>query len=458
MNNFKIHSLLLLIAIGTTFFTAQGQQNLTLYGMSELGQAKYLNPGFEIKNKFTMSLPLGFQNFYATNNGFRMNQLFVPRATGDSSDFKLDLAIKAMKDQNFIGLDATSELFSLGLKVGKRNFFSFSVLNKSQVSFHYPKDIFSLVFYGNGSPQLLGKRANLDGLGVEATSYMEYGVGFTRTINDKLTVGTRVKLLGGIANIHTETSQLGLTTDSIDFDLTLDGKFDIRSSNTLYFTDSNTTVDPSDMIGFKNKGFGLDFGASYKLTDKISLSASVIDLGFISWQANIKNYQSNAINYTFQGVNLNDFLNDSANVEEELLDTLGKIFNYQSNNTAYRTGLYTRFYVGGVYNLNKWLSASVTVYNAINQSKYTFGTAVGLNMHLKNWFSLSMNYSAIGRSANNVGFGIRLKAGPTQFYIMSDNVLVALNPSGAKNAHLSFGMNIVINSKQSKTEAAPASK
>lgn len=441
-----------LILISSVFLLAKtpllGQQNLTLYGMKEVAQATYLNPGFEIKHRLMVNNPIGFQNYYVSNNGFQLNQLFVRRANSDSSDLRIDQVLKVMKSRNFMAIDAMTELFGLGFKVGKNNFISLGVIAKNQASFHYPRDIFALVYAGNGSPEFLGKRADLDGLGVELNSYLEYSLGFTRTINSKLTVGTRLKLLNGIANVHTERSELGLTTDATDFDLTLDGSASVKSSNSLSFLDSNPTIDFLDLIGFRNKGFGLDLGASYKLTKKIELSASVLDLGFIRWNTNVKNYELNAFNYTFEGIVINDLLNDSIDIGQELVDTLSSIFATESNNDAYTTPLYTRIYLGGVYSLNKTFSASATVYSAFNQSKYTFGTALAFNIHLRNWFSFSVNYSSIGRSANNVGMGLRLKGGPLQFFLTSDNILVAIHPSGARNAHISFGLSFVSSIKK----------
>ena len=37
-------------------------------------------------------------------------------------------------------------------------------------------------------------------------------------------------------------------------------------------------------IGIAGYGFGIDLGASYKILDNLTVSASILDLGFISWQ------------------------------------------------------------------------------------------------------------------------------------------------------------------------------
>ena len=39
----------------------------------------------------------------------------------------------------------------------------------------------------------------------------------------------------------------------------------------------------SGKLGIAGYGFGIDLGASYKIMDNLTVSASVLDLGFISW-------------------------------------------------------------------------------------------------------------------------------------------------------------------------------
>lgn len=39
----------------------------------------------------------------------------------------------------------------------------------------------------------------------------------------------------------------------------------------------------SGKLGIAGYGFGIDLGASYKILDNLTVSASVLDLGFISW-------------------------------------------------------------------------------------------------------------------------------------------------------------------------------
>lgn len=440
------------------------QRNFTLYGMDNTNQANYLNPGFQQKNRFYFSF-IGMQNISLVHTGFKYNDLLQTSSTTDSLYISPASALEKMGKKNFLNIESYNEIFGLGIKV-KENYFSLNVSNRLEARFTYPKDLFRFAIEGNGK-DLLGQRASLDGLGFDAISYIEYGLGYNRDINDKLTVGGRLKLLSGVANVQTEKSQLGIHTDATTFDITIDGAMKINTSNITQLGD--TTYNPADMAksayDFKNFGLAVDLGASYQLTDKIQLSSSLVDLGFIKWKTNVSNYGTDNINYTFEGVDLNAVIYDSLDIAQSLTDTLGNVFTAEETNDAYSTALHTKFNIGGKYRVNKFFSGNFLLYNEIYAKKYSAGFSFAATVQLKNWLSASLNYNIYGRAYNNVGFGLSLKGGPIQFYVMSDNIVTFLAttpyaassgstsvpvPYNSKKAHVAFGLSIVVGPKKDK--------
>jgi outer membrane protein OmpA-like peptidoglycan-associated protein len=435
-------------------FVSLAQQNLTLYGMKDLSQAFYVNPGFYQKNRVYVSLPIGIQTIALSHNGFTLGHLL--ETTNNNSYIQPERAISKMGKLNLIAFEQSSELFGFGMKIKKKNYLSFSASLKSNAIFSYPRSFFQLLNEGNGSSSLMDQRLSMDGLGFYGNIYSEYALGYNRSLSDKLCVGGRLKLFSGIANIATTKSDLGITTNSQSFDLTLDGQIAVNSSNSLYFTESSKSnefnkIFPSAAFDFKNIGFGIDAGASYKLNKKFEFSASLVDLGFIRWKSNTKNYVSSRVNYTFTGVDLDSVLLDNIGFDK-YLDTLESVFGYSSNSQAYSTSLFTRLYLGGVYNLNKTFSSSFTLHNQVMANRIRTGAAIGMNMHIRNWLNFSVNYAAYGRSFKNIGMGLSLKGGPIQFFILTDNILCYLNPTNAKNLHLSFGLNVSIGPLKDKDE------
>ncbi len=426
------------------------QQNHTLYALNSTGSALYLNPGFVHKNKFYLSVPMGFNSVSVNNSGFTLSDLFVKRSADDSLEIRPDIAISKMSPLNFLTLDFAAELFGLGFKV-RSNYFSISAMLKTQFNLMYSKDLFRLINEGNGSSAFLGNKADLSGLGVNLNAYMEYGLGYNRAINDKLTIGGRLKVLSGIANIHTTRSEMGLSTNPITYDINLKGGVGINSSNAFYFSDSANTDKTSDLLqspfSFNNFGLGLDLGATYQLTDKMELNASIVDLGFINWSHNVKNYVSNNVDYTFKGFNINAVLFDSVDVVKGLQDTLQDVFRNEANSKAYRTSLYSRLYLAGRYELTKFISANVILCDHILESHHRMSMALGANLKVKNGFAMNVNYALFGGSFANVGLGFVLKSGPIQYYLASDNILNVFDVTKSKNMHYSFGINIAIKNK-----------
>jgi outer membrane protein OmpA-like peptidoglycan-associated protein len=450
INTNKIVFLIVLVFFLGLNSSVFSQKNFTLYHLNETSQASYLNPGFKQKNRVYVSLPIGMQSVSLMNSGFKLNDVLQTRSQDDSLNFTPGLAIEKMKKSNYANIEMYNELLGIGFKV-KNNFFSLNVSNRFQTRLTYPKDLFKLAFEGNGK-DLLGQRASMDGLGLDLMSYMEYGIGYNRTFFDKLTLGVKVKALSGIANIKTVKSQLGIATDENTFDITVDGAMQVNTSNvSQFYSDTNSNYQPANaMFDFKNSGVGFDLGASYQLTDRIQLNSSLLDLGFINWKSNVTNYVSSEVNYTFKGVDLNQALLDSVDIGKNLTDTLTEVFKQEQNTSSYRTALHSKFYLGGKYEINKYFSSSVLMYNEIVASKYTAGFSVSMNAKLRNWLSASVNYSAYGRSYNNIGLGLNLKGGPIQFYVMTDNILGFINPSNAKHLQVSTGLNIVIGPKKDK--------
>ncbi len=438
-----IFKTLVIVLLGSSTLPLSAQRNFTLYHLEGTPQTHIMNPSFRPSSTVNVSFPLGMQSVGVSHSGFAINDLLHERPQDDSLEIRPREAIDAMRDLNHINIDMMNEIFGFGFRI-KQNYFSFSAVNRMQFNFLYPRDLFELALEGNGR-ELLGERASFDGLGVNFNSYVEYNFGYNRIFNDSLMIGARVKLLSGIANLNTSRSVLGLHTDSETFDITVDGSMRVNTSNLAQFfdEDGDGEVPYQYAYNFSNRGIGIDAGVSYVMTDKLLLSASVNDLGFINWTSNTRNFVSNDVNYTFQGVDINGFLKDSLDVFDQLADSLVNVFSQTDNTDSYRTSLYTRFYIGGRYQLTDWLGATGLLYNEIVNRRYRAGLHVGLNAKLGQWLSASVNYGYYGRSWSNIGFGLSLRGGPIQYFIGVDNIMVAMNPAGAKNAHLTTGLTLM---------------
>ena len=459
-SNFKYNFLWATVIFFFIGGSAIAQKNYTFYALDNTAQSHFLNPAFKPAAKVYVSFPLiPMQSFGVSNSGFNLSHVLQKRSQDDSLQLTPDKVIGKMGKRNFMTVESYNQIFAFGFRV-KKNYFSFGITNRLNANFIYTKDLFQLAVEGNGK-SFLGKRASFDGIGVNVNSYVEYALGFNREINDKLTVGGRLKVLSGIANVNTRKSKFGLHTDETTFDLTVDGSATINTSAVKPFYDTLAPAgyNPVDnAYNFKNFGLALDLGGTYKVTDKIKVSASLLDLGFITWKTDNATFVSNDVNYRFEGVYLNNFLKDSSDaVFKQLQDTLENVFSQEENNKNYRTGLATRFYLGGTYDLTKSINVGATLYNEVIKSSYRAAIIVSSTVKLKNWLSATVNYSQYARSFGSIGVGLSLRGGPMQFFVASDNIIGFFAPSQTKNFHAAFGFNMLLGKPEKKVVEKKAS-
>lgn len=428
------------------------QKDFVLYNTEGLFQRHYVNPAFTPDTKVQIGVP-GITSLYGgvAHSGFTLADLIQVRPD-DSLTLNVDNMISKLKDNNFVTSDFQIDLLNVGFYVGEKNYFSFSVSQRVHSRFIYPRDLAVLVWEGNGK-SLLGERASFDGIGFDFNAYREFAVGYTRVINDKLTLGGRFKYLQGHFNIHTRTSVFGLHTDETTYDLTIDGQGEINTAGFLQLM--NDDLEINDLLfGTSNHGFAVDFGATYQLNDKISLSASLLDLGYIRWKDYTRSFVLEEFEYTFEGVDLQDFIDDSGSSTDQVVDSLENLFEGGEHDDAYNAPLYTRFFIGGNYELNEKFTAGALLYNEVLKGHFRSALTLSMNVRLKHWLSATGTYTMFNRSYTNLGLGFVLRGGPVQFYLMTDNVFGVIIPDHMRNWHVRTGINVVIGKREKADQSS----
>ena len=476
---------IILIGLLLTFIRMQAQQDFILYHMPSIPQITQVDPASMPDSKLDIGLPI-ISSMYgsAFNTGFSMGDLFYQNANGIMMP-DVDNAISKMKDNNFLILNAHTDLLFIGFR-NKNNFFSFNVTEKLDFTFNYPKDLIIMAMEGNGN-NLLGKRASFDGLGFDFTHWREYAVHWVHDVDNKFSYGARLKYLYGMENFTTDVSYMGITTDQNTHALTFDMNFDFRTAGLPKMWIDDTVpcigaIDTDDdvmmqeagldagsisnyLFGRKNNGLGVDLGFNYHLNDKLLLEASVLDLGFISWNNYTANSQLQAWDYTYDGIDnpitvfgqgtsvdfLKGILEDS--IETSLYD------NYQYSNPSYTTSLRTKIYASMEYIVDHNNFVSLSFYSSFVRKRWRRGMGIAYNYHLGNFLSATASYSIYNRSYSNLGLGLSVNLGPVEVYCLTDNVLafgtfnvadnLSSNATGinidtrkVKNGQVHFGMNL----------------
>lgn len=408
-------ALISILIVGLACHTVQAQNEGTLYLMNSLPQVVYLNPAFVPKYKISVGIPGSSVTAMYSNNGFSYNDLVTKEAGVATVD--LDRFYSKLKPKNFITLASGAELFRLSLKVHDKFYLTWNVSAKTYARLMLPKDLTGIFI--KGTAPFIGSTATLAPK-IEALAFLESAIGGAYKVDDNLVLGARVKLLKGIVNANSKRATLNLSVDQSNYAITMKGDADIQTSG-INNMDNNEF---SDFL--KNNGLGIDLGATYRLMDKINLSASIVDLGFIKWKNDGYSYKLDPAKakYTFDGIDLNKVLTDDADYLETIGDSISTNFEFQEGKIAsYKTSIPTKIYVGGNYELEKDLTAGIVLYSEIFGGRTTFGTTLGVNRNFGKYFTATGSYTISSNSFSNIGLGTSLNLSPIQLYFVGDNIL-----------------------------------
>lgn len=434
------------IATVLAVFSAKAQQDLTLYFMPAVPQVSYSNVAITPEARFTLGLP-GLSSTYASvsNNGFTYKELITSNQT-------IEELISNMPSENR-GLGAVSaDLLHFSFRIGKNHIFA-NVSERVNFMTTYPKGIFELAWYGNAAPETIGERISLDGLGFDAMHYREYAVAYSRNLSDKLTVGARFKYLYGMENIWTRSSKIGLTTDEKTYALTLDGELDVHTAGLNQAAFDNMSDANNYLFGRNNTGYAFDLGVEYKITDKLRASASITDLGSITWNDYVSNYKVRDFEVYFDGFDLKDFINTDGTTTstsfESVADSIAGQVQIDTTFGAYKTKLPSRYMIGANYQLFKWFGVGGLWHTQLYDSEFTNSLSISANFKLKKFFQASINYSIHNRTYQNIGIGFSVNMGPVQWYTVSDNILAlqAFDWKSTNTTHVRTGFNITLGRK-----------
>jgi hypothetical protein len=219
--------------------------------------------------------------------------------------------------------------------------------------------------------------------------------------------------------------------------------------------------DPGNYLtNYGNPGFAMDFGIAYRANKKLELSASLVDVGMISWKTNTTQFSENG-QYRYRGVMFSDpslpLITDLTDIINEIGDSLNNEFNPRHSGRGFSTFLPVKLYLGSEYSLNENVSlaglARLRAFNNFLRASFT----TSANVLIGKGISLTGSYSIMESTFDNLGAGVGFRGGPFQVYAASDNIFSPFYPSKAKNMNLRVGINFIFD-KQPKESKGKSSK
>ena len=436
--------------MGTLAFS-QGQ--IALYQMQKsLPQANYVNPAFAPKSKIIIGLPIVSSTYISMEAPFSVNDVLKPSTSSDSLRIDTDALVEALSSDSRVDIDGSSSLLFLGLN-NKNSFMNLSFNSRINGSFSYPGSLFELIIDGPATGDNGSKVIELEELDLRLSAFNEVAFGYNRQITDALRIGGKVKYLQGIANINVEGLNGTITTNIDSIHIESD-PWSFQMAGFDYLADNPET----GYFLFKNKniGWALDFGAMYEVNDNIKVSASLLDIGSITWREHTKSYEFGEVDYTFEGFDFLEIVKDDGIDDETILEQefekLEDLFTPEQDSTdySYKTPLTGRFYLGGTYTLMDMHTFGLVFYGDMFKSQLTPAMALTYNLGIGNILDVGVSASYRNNSFGNFGAGISVKAGPVQAYILGDNFESIFYPSRARVVGVRGGL-VLAFGKASKT-------
>jgi len=422
--------------------------------MHNVPQSNLLNPAVQIDCKWFIGIPaLTSTQLNYSNTAFSFNDIL------GGGNLDINSLNNNVHKTDLLASELHLDLISLGYKY-KEYYITFNIAEKANIGVTYPGDLVGLAWQGNA--QFIGETASFNNLRTNTSYYREYAIGVSKVFDQYRTFGIRAKLLFGKLNIYSGKSELSLYTDPTTYDLHLEGDITLNSSLPITVTQnvdggiSGITVEEIDIMSTlfnsDNKGFAVDLGGIYRYDEYLTLSGSILDLGFIRWKTTPYNIHMQG-SFDYEGTGLGSEF-DSNGYILELRDSIVDAFTQDVTQNSYYSWLPLQIYLGGMYQYLPKLGIGAVSRNVIYRNKLHSSFTLSANTTLWNKFSAVLSWSYLNNTYKNVGVGLAWHGRGLQLHMVSDNVLGFFKPMDARNLNLRFGFSLLLGCPRNKKEEA----
>ena len=452
--------------VSSLTFVIEAQDN-TQYPLTEIPQTIYLNPAIHYKCRTYIELPIiSSTGFYYNNSGFAYNQAIKSGygTTGDSLTVDFDRLSQVLHNKNSITTGIRFSIVGAGFALGDY-YFSFNISNRTQTRLSFTRDVIGLKDGNWDVSNNVPRQLVLNGTGFNAQSFIEISAGASKKLFDDLSAGIRVKYLIGSANLQTRRSDLSLQTSDGPIILTGISDIKLRSSfpadvsydNNGFVTGIDVSRAGSNIVQnylFNgNHGLAFDAGVIYDYSDQITLSASLLDLGFIRWKGNTNQFTEQG-SFTFNGFDLNQYFQDpgETNLLQALTDSISNSFQFDNSTKKYFTSLSPQLFLSGQYKINGHYQAGMVFHNQFYGGQLHSSITLSATARPLNWVTGSLSWSAMNNSLMNLGAALVLGNKGVQFYFVTDNIPLRwvkeantklMWPYSARTFNFRFGLNLL---------------
>lgn len=430
-----------------------GQSFISLYNFNHINQNLMVNPASPHDYKLVVGFPgLGGLSTHVNSTGLAS----AIEARGDINE-NLGNTINGLRPTDRINTTQSLDGLFVGFKTGD-GYWTISAQQKTDFNMTMPGELLKFLYFGNAGSGYVGKTLDASNFNIEAIVRNEYGIGYQHKIDSNFIVGGRFKFISGVSNIYTQKFNASIYSDidqvSVNTDILI---------NTSGVYNSILGSDGFDPINYysgsvfgENTGMSIDLGAYYRINERFDVSGSVLNLGFINWNKDLRGYEVKG-DFDFYGVEAS-YPGDSLNFGDYLDSVVSRVEVKDVNINSYTTNLPSHFIVSGQFYANEKNVFGVTYQGSLWNNTLYSNYGIMYNGRYSKWFNLMLGYSVIDNSLNNVTFGASLRLGAFQIYALTDNTFGLLNPSEIVVTNVRAGITLSFIDKPKKKKKESKSK
>ncbi len=459
-----------IIAVLVLFVCSQlavAQTALSSYFLEGMFYNSKINPAMKAERGY-LALPVSNLSL-ATKGNVGISNFLYPRgdnelATFMSGSVSAEEFLDKMPDNTRFGLDLDETILGFGFRMFG-GYASFGLSVHSSVATSLPKGFFEFAKKG-----LSEDSYSFSGLNINTTNYAAATVGYSHGIFKGFRLGVNFKYLMGLAHadILVDKMNVELSGDrwmieshaQMQAALFCGANLKKDENNVINGVDIN--LNPEEIMSLPtSNGYAFDFGFVYDMNHFVpglTLSASVVDLGTITWKNMVSAHSTDA-KVEFDGFGEVDYNNVENVVEAEfdrLADDASKLLelNYAGESDV-KMGLNSKMYLGAEYNMPFYKNLSVGVLYAQCfspfESKRWNETRGFINVSPLKWFELSVNYG-YGTYGSSLGWMLNFHPAGINLFVGSDYMITKVTPQyipvDNMNAHVTFGLSFALGKRK----------
>ena len=437
----------LVIALIMASITSFGQIYTSFYNFEHVNQNLLINPANPHPYRFVIGLPgASGISVHVNNSIFRAGNILNDNTLNEN----IEEIIANMPDRGRLNFYENVDLVYAGFGL-KHGYVSFGIQQEATLNTIIPKQLLSFLYYGNVNNPDNGINFQAKDFNTEALIQVNYHIGYQHYLLDSaLIVGGRFKYISGTGHAHFQRFNAELQADFFEWKVNTD--ILIETSGYQYI--DNFEFNPLELFNSGNNGYGIDLGATY-LLPKMKISASVLNIGSITWKQDLKMYQSQG-SFTYDGAFVDE--NNQELSFDDVLDSLEAELGFKEITPySYKTKLPMHIMASYEYQVHPKHAFALTYQGSVWSGSLYNNFGINYIGRYARRFNLLVGYSRLAGGLNNVALGLSAAAGPVQLYLMCDNVYGAVNIRDLSSTSVRFGINLafldIINKKEEpKTE------